>query len=125
MVNTKKEDTEKEGHVNIAFENDPGIVTGKAEPTTPEEDEDEGPEREAWAYANGGGAFLIPYLIVLTVIGRPIYFLEIALGQFSSTSQVRVWNSVPFFKGIGFTLRMKCLSRNIKLMMGLVTLSGD
>ncbi len=32
-------------------------------------------------YKFGGGAFLIPYLIVLLVIGIPIMILEIALGQ--------------------------------------------
>ena len=29
------------------------------------------------AYEKGGGAFLIPYLFVLILIGRPIYFLEV------------------------------------------------
>jgi len=29
------------------------------------------------------GAFLIPYLIVLFFIGKPIYFLEMAMGQVS------------------------------------------
>jgi solute carrier family 6 amino acid transporter-like protein 5/7/9/14 len=33
------------------------------------------------ALRNGGGAFLIPYLVVLLVIGRPIYYLEMCLGQ--------------------------------------------
>jgi len=54
------------------------------------------------AYENGGGAFLIPYLIVLIFVGRPIYFLELCLGQFCSQSQVKVWRCNPFFKGVGY-----------------------
>ena len=38
------------------------------------------------AYKNGGGAFLIPYLVVLLFIGSPLYFMELAVGQFSSKS---------------------------------------
>jgi solute carrier family 6 amino acid transporter-like protein 5/7/9/14 len=48
---------------------------------------------------NGGGAFLIPYLIVLFFIGKPIYFLELAWGQFSSYGQVKAWKAVPLLKG--------------------------
>jgi len=48
---------------------------------------------------NGGGAFLIPYLIVLLFIGRPLYFLEMVLGQFSSSGSVKVWDVVPIAKG--------------------------
>ncbi|XP_068243175.1 sodium-dependent nutrient amino acid transporter 1-like [Palaemon carinicauda] len=54
------------------------------------------------AYENGGGAFLIPYLIVLTFIGRPLYFLELCLGQFSSSGSVKVWKMVPASKGVGY-----------------------
>ncbi|CAD7011569.1 unnamed protein product [Ceratitis capitata] len=42
------------------------------------------------ALDNGGGAFLIPYLIVLFLIGKPIYYLEMAIGQFSSCGSVKV-----------------------------------
>ncbi|XP_065093536.1 sodium-dependent nutrient amino acid transporter 1 isoform X3 [Ochlerotatus camptorhynchus] len=53
------------------------------------------------AYENGGGAFLIPYLIVLFVIGRPLYYMEMTLGQFTSRSSVKIWEISPLFKGIG------------------------
>jgi len=54
------------------------------------------------AYENGGGAFLIPYILVLLFVGRPLYLLELALGQFSSSGSVRVWDMVPAFGGIGY-----------------------
>ncbi|XP_055585925.1 sodium-dependent nutrient amino acid transporter 1 isoform X2 [Uranotaenia lowii] len=53
------------------------------------------------AYANGGGAFLIPYLVVLFVIGRPLYYLEMIMGQFTSRSSVKIWHICPLFRGIG------------------------
>ncbi|XP_015434041.1 PREDICTED: sodium-dependent nutrient amino acid transporter 1-like [Dufourea novaeangliae] len=54
------------------------------------------------AYENGGGAFLIPYIIVLFIIGKPVYYMEMILGQFSSRSCVEVWSVSPGFKGIGY-----------------------
>lgn len=50
---------------------------------------------------NGGGAFLIPYIIVLLLIGRPVYFIEMAMGQFSSKNSVKVYDCVPALRGIG------------------------
>lgn len=35
------------------------------------------------ALENGGGAFVIPYIIVLLIIGKPVYFLEMILYEFS------------------------------------------
>lgn len=51
------------------------------------------------ALENGGGAFLLPYLIVLFVIGRPLYYLEMVIGQFSSKNSIDVFDMVPFFRG--------------------------
>jgi solute carrier family 6 amino acid transporter-like protein 5/7/9/14 len=51
------------------------------------------------AYENGGGAFLIPYLVVLFVIGKPFYYMEMALGQFTSRSCLQVWSVSPAFRG--------------------------
>ncbi|CAB3230054.1 unnamed protein product [Arctia plantaginis] len=60
------------------------------------------------AYQNGGGAFLIPYIIVLIVIGKPMYYLECVLGQFSSRNSIKVWSMVPAMKGIGYATVLAC-----------------
>lgn len=52
------------------------------------------------AFQNGGGAFLIPYLLVLIFIGRPMYYLEVCLGQFSNRGNVKMFESLaPALKG--------------------------
>ncbi|XP_014476459.1 PREDICTED: sodium-dependent nutrient amino acid transporter 1-like [Dinoponera quadriceps] len=53
------------------------------------------------AYENGGGAFLIPYIIILFIVGKPFYLLEMVLGQFSSRSAVKIWDLAPAFRGVG------------------------
>eukprot|EP00478_Filoreta_tenera_P006001 GABV01007532.1.p1 GENE.GABV01007532.1~~GABV01007532.1.p1 ORF type:complete len:115 (-),score=31.36 GABV01007532.1:11-355(-) len=37
---------------------------------------------------NGGGAFFLPYLIALFVIGIPILILELSLGQFTQSGDI-------------------------------------
>ncbi|XP_046581256.1 sodium-dependent noradrenaline transporter-like [Haliotis rubra] len=51
---------------------------------------------------NGGGAFLIPHIICILVLAIPLFFLEIALGQFSRKGPIRVWAMCPPLKGIGY-----------------------
>ena len=44
-------------------------------------------------------SFLIPYVIILVLAGLPLFFLELALGQFSSLGPISVWKLLPLFKG--------------------------
>ncbi|XP_035693852.1 sodium- and chloride-dependent glycine transporter 2-like [Branchiostoma floridae] len=55
------------------------------------------------AYENGGGAFLIPYVVMLVFAGLPIFLLETSLGQFASQGPIRVWRCLPLLQGIGYT----------------------
>uniref|UniRef100_A0A8C4QWG1 Transporter n=1 Tax=Eptatretus burgeri TaxID=7764 RepID=A0A8C4QWG1_EPTBU len=52
-------------------------------------------------YKNGGGVFLIPYVIIAFIGGIPIFFLEIALGQFMKQGSIGVWRIAPLFQGLG------------------------
>lgn len=58
-------------------------------------------------YAYGGGAFLVPYLIMLSVGGIPLFFMELALGQYHRKGAITCWGRlVPLFKGVGYTVVM-------------------
>jgi len=53
------------------------------------------------AYQNGGGAFLVPYFILLLLVGKPMYYMETALGQFARLSPLQVWRCAPIATGVG------------------------
>lgn len=47
------------------------------------------------------GAFLIPYFIFLFGGGLPVFFLEVALGQFTSEGGITCWEKLcPIFTGM-------------------------
>ncbi|XP_076450373.1 sodium-dependent proline transporter-like [Babylonia areolata] len=50
---------------------------------------------------NGGGAFLIPFILAVILIGIPMFFLETVLGQFTGRSPLHVWGFCPLIKGAG------------------------
>ena len=45
------------------------------------------------------GAFLIPYFLMLALVGLPIFYLELAFGQFASLGPIAIWNINPMMKG--------------------------
>eukprot|EP00105_Crassostrea_gigas_P036551 XP_019920699.1 PREDICTED: sodium- and chloride-dependent glycine transporter 1 [Crassostrea gigas] len=55
-------------------------------------------------YRNGGGAFFIPYIIMLIFCGIPLLYMELAFGQYASLGPTTVWRAVPIFKGIGISM---------------------
>ncbi|NWT46241.1 S6A15 protein, partial [Chroicocephalus maculipennis] len=58
---------------------------------------------------NGGGAYLVPYLILLLIIGIPLFFLELAVGQRIRRGSIGVWNYIsPKLGGIGFASCVVC-----------------
>ncbi|XP_072450892.1 sodium- and chloride-dependent neutral and basic amino acid transporter B(0+)-like [Chiloscyllium punctatum] len=65
------------------------------------------------AYKNGGGVFLIPYSIMLSLVGIPMFFLESSFGQFASLGPVAVWKSVPMLQGVGVTMVLLIIIANI------------
>ncbi|XP_033831454.1 sodium-dependent neutral amino acid transporter B(0)AT1-like [Periophthalmus magnuspinnatus] len=64
--------------------------------------------------SHGGGAFLIPYLILLVLEGLPLLFMEFAIGQRMRKGSVEVWRDInPYLTGIGIA------SMLVSLLIGL------
>ncbi|KAK8768618.1 hypothetical protein V5799_014925 [Amblyomma americanum] len=55
-------------------------------------------------YDNGGIAFLVPYVLFSLTVAKPVLFMELFLGQFSSQGSVGIWRCVPIGKGIGLCM---------------------
>ncbi|KRX71027.1 Sodium-dependent serotonin transporter [Trichinella sp. T6] len=54
-------------------------------------------------YRNGGGAFLVPYFVMFIFCGLPLFYMEMALGQFHRCGCISIWKRlVPLFKGVGY-----------------------
>ncbi|KAG7172289.1 Sodium-dependent neutral amino acid transporter B(0)AT3-like 2 [Homarus americanus] len=54
------------------------------------------------AQKNGGGAFLIPYFVMLTFLGLPLFYLELAVGQRIRKGALGAWHQIsPSLGGVG------------------------
>ncbi|XP_076435052.1 sodium- and chloride-dependent GABA transporter ine-like [Babylonia areolata] len=53
-------------------------------------------------FESGGGAFLIPFFIMLVLCGVPLAYMEMAIGQYTRRGPVgAIGKLCPFFKGAG------------------------
>ncbi|KAK6624051.1 hypothetical protein RUM44_010909 [Polyplax serrata] len=94
--------------------------------------QDDGPARETWgnrctffistlgmsvglgqvwrfptlAYSKGGGAFLIIYGIMIFFFGNSLFFFEVSNGQYASKNPLLVFDKVPLFQGVGWSMIM-------------------
>ncbi|XP_011173559.1 sodium- and chloride-dependent transporter XTRP3 [Solenopsis invicta] len=51
---------------------------------------------------NGGGAFLLPFFVMLILEGIPLFLIELGLGQRMRQGALGVWNTIhPWLGGIG------------------------
>ncbi|KAL4226709.1 Sodium- and chloride-dependent creatine transporter 1 [Mactra antiquata] len=64
-------------------------------------------------YKNGGGAFLVPYLLTFFFVAAPAYIAEISLGQYMSSGTVRAWKIAPVFQGLGFASQIILMYTNV------------
>nr|XP_054367538.1 orphan sodium- and chloride-dependent neurotransmitter transporter NTT5 [Mirounga angustirostris] len=60
-------------------------------------------------FHNGGGSFLIIYMLMLFLVGVPLLFLEMAAGQRMRQGSIGVWKVIsPWIGGVGYTSFMVC-----------------
>uniref|UniRef100_A0A3B3ZWM0 Transporter n=1 Tax=Periophthalmus magnuspinnatus TaxID=409849 RepID=A0A3B3ZWM0_9GOBI len=53
-------------------------------------------------YRSGGGAFLVPYLLMLLLLGIPLLYMELTVGQYTRRGPVHALAKVcPLLKGVG------------------------
>ncbi|XP_060062762.1 sodium- and chloride-dependent glycine transporter 2-like [Ylistrum balloti] len=55
-------------------------------------------------FRNGGGSFIIAYILLMLVCGLPLYFVELALSQYSGKGPWRFWDICPLLRGVSIAV---------------------
>ena len=56
-------------------------------------------------HEHGGINFLIPYFFFLIVLGLPLFFIELVLGQYVSYGPTKIYGAMsPLFTGLGYSM---------------------
>uniref|UniRef100_A0A9J7ZKS9 Transporter n=1 Tax=Cyprinus carpio carpio TaxID=630221 RepID=A0A9J7ZKS9_CYPCA len=60
-------------------------------------------------HQNGGGAFILLYVLLMGLVGVPLFFLELAAGQSIRQGSIGVWRHIsPKLVGIGYSSCVVC-----------------
>ncbi|KAA0203890.1 hypothetical protein HAZT_HAZT000333 [Hyalella azteca] len=66
-------------------------------------------------------AFLIPYVVMVVLVGRPLFMSDVALGQYTQRGPLHTWrHCIPAMSGLGVTL---CVSAVVGLVVYTIVLA--
>ncbi|XP_028644846.1 orphan sodium- and chloride-dependent neurotransmitter transporter NTT5-like [Grammomys surdaster] len=61
-------------------------------------------------HQNGGGSFLLMYLILLLLLGIPLMYMEMVIGQWLRMDNIQAWKYlVPWLSGVGYSSMLACV----------------
>ncbi|XP_041492741.1 orphan sodium- and chloride-dependent neurotransmitter transporter NTT5-like [Microtus oregoni] len=61
-------------------------------------------------HQNGGGSFLLMYLILLLLMGIPLLYMEMIIGQWLRKDNIQAWKQLaPWLGGLGYSSTLACV----------------
>ena len=70
-------------------------------------------------YKNGGGVFLIPYLVMLILAALPMFYMELVIGQFGRLGPNKVFGKIaPISRGLGYG--MLCVTAYVAIYYNVI-----
>ena len=70
-------------------------------------------------HKNGGGAFLIPYFIMLILVALPMLYMEFVLGQFGRLGPNKLFGKIaPIARGLGYG--MLCVTAYVAIYYNVI-----